>query len=700
MVETTLRDEVRAADAEIAAGRPEAALARCEQLQDRYPRALVIQRVLGEVYLAQRKPREALAALERALAGDPEDARACCARALIHQMHGDAAAALAWYRRACEIRPEDASLRDAYRALARQLNQPAYRPSSVGLARLYLRGDLFTHAIHEWETILAQQPDRLDAQVGLAEAYWRAGDAGRAGEIARHIVNNTRTCVKAMLIVAAIEHASGNDDAVERHFARALELDPERRIGRGLYADLFARGDISLETLFLGAPSGARVTAPTAAVAAADGPAIRRGTGNLPSLPVTDAPTLQMPAARGASGSLPPSPQPGYAAGPFVPAAPTTAPMPAAEASDLAGGPSRGGNVAGGLRNIFAETEFMLWGRDDDDVIAPPGGMSAHPAQSAISSIIPPDPFEGSRVERFERSTVIVPPALAQSEGSLEDTESRAAIGWVRWLQALGARPIESALAPGNGSAEDAATSSSAQTREALREMFAELDPAGRAPRVVEGALAATPEPVSASDHGLEAGDVQAVSPRGFVFGVPGDAAHPAEPTQPDQPDDAGVTIEDLERRFASSTVDAYAAPAPAARITAAPIASDDPGEHDAAPLADAPAIPLPIAAAASATSDAEETPAPDDYMGRLRLARRRRAAGRVEDALLEYRALLRDSTDSLDDLIHDLRDMSGETDNSEVHRLLGDAYIREGNYLNALESYNRALALSQNGSN
>jgi tetratricopeptide (TPR) repeat protein len=678
-------------------------------LQDRYPRALVIQRVLGEAYLAQRKPREALAALERALAGDPEDSRACCARALIHQMHGDAAAALAWYRRACEIRPEDYTLRDAYRELARQLKQPAYRPSSVGLARLFLRGDLFTHAIHEWETILAQQPDRLDAQVSLAEAYWRAGDAGRAGEIARHIVNNTRTCVKAMLIVAALEHAGGNDEAVERHFARALELDPERRIGRALYADLFARGDVGLETLFLGEPTSASATASTANATAAGGPASRHGTGNLPSLPVTETPTLQMPAVRQTASPTTGSQPAPVVTGPFVPSAPATAPVAAAQGQSgqaTTAAPLRS-NVSGNLRSIFAETEFMLWSRDEDDVVAPPAG--ALPTQSPI---LPPDPFEGSRVERFERSTVIVPPALAQSGGSMEDTEARAAIGWVRWLQALGARPIESAGEDG-GSAEGVAASASSQT-EALREMFAELDPAGRGPRVVEGELARPGAPRDSGASQDVAAGIQAVSEQGFVFGQ-SESETPSEArTDSARP---GATVEDLERRFASSTLDGYApdaaeatpddaqAPAlevpvePAApRITSSPVLSSDDadGRGDFAALASsaAPAVTTPSSTAAAA--EADESPAPDDYMGRLRLARRRRAAGRMEDSLLEYRALLRDSTDSLDDLIHDLRDMSGETDNSEVHRLLGDAYIREGNYLNALEAYNRALALSQ----
>ena len=298
----------------------------------------------------------------------------------------------------------------------------------------------------------------------------------------------------------------------------------------------------------------------------------------------------------------------------------------------------------------------------------------------------------------------------------MEDTEARAAIGWVRWLQALGARPIESAVADGSASPEDAAAASNVQAREALREMFAELDPAGRAPRVVEGELA-QPGAAREDGHGL-APEIQSVGTHGFVFGQPG--AAPAGDATSGQAE-SDVTVEELERRFASSTLERFTSPPRgesarsdeppsvaehavegAARITGGPVSSpDDFGEPDSAPAAVAvgPADATPSPAASARAAEADETPAPDDYMGRLRLARRRRASGRIEDALMEYRSLLRDSTDSLDDLIHDLRDMSGETDNSEIHRLLGDAYIREGNYLNALEAYNRALALSQDAS-
>src|SRR5262249_5677515 len=76
MGQTMLNESLRAVEAEIAAGRPERALELCQQLATRYPRALAVQRVLGEIYLALRKPREALGALDRAPAGNPEDARA------------------------------------------------------------------------------------------------------------------------------------------------------------------------------------------------------------------------------------------------------------------------------------------------------------------------------------------------------------------------------------------------------------------------------------------------------------------------------------------------------------------------------------------------------------------------------------------------------------------------------------------------
>jgi tetratricopeptide (TPR) repeat protein len=100
----------------------------------------------------------------------------------------------------------------------------------------------------------------------------------------------------------------------------------------------------------------------------------------------------------------------------------------------------------------------------------------------------------------------------------------------------------------------------------------------------------------------------------------------------------------------------------------------------------------------ARATADASEpAPAPDDYAGRLALARQRRSDGRMDDALTEYRLLLKNSPDLLADVMSDLREeLAEQPEHPELHRLLGDAHIRQGDYLSALESYNRAVALTQ----
>ncbi|MGZ3666802.1 MAG: tetratricopeptide repeat protein [Ktedonobacterales bacterium] len=212
MGQTTLSESLRAVEAEIAAGRPDRAMALGFEIQSRYPRALAVQRVIGEIYLAQRKTREAIGALDRALAGNPEDARACCARAIVQQIHGNSMAALDWYRRACDINPDDQVLRSAYRELASHLGQPPYQPTRMGLARLYLRGDLFPHAVREFESLLAEQPDSLEAQVGLAETLWRAQRTQAAEERCRRILLNAPSCLKATLILTAIELDAGHAD--------------------------------------------------------------------------------------------------------------------------------------------------------------------------------------------------------------------------------------------------------------------------------------------------------------------------------------------------------------------------------------------------------------------------------------------------------------------------------------------------------
>ncbi|MGH2517549.1 MAG: tetratricopeptide repeat protein, partial [Ktedonobacterales bacterium] len=502
MGQTALSESLRGVEAEIAARQPERALLLSQDVQARFPRALAVQRVIGEVYLALRKTREAIGALDRALAGNPEDARACCARAIVQQIQGDSMGALAWYRRACDIRPSDKVLLSAYSELARSLNQPSYEPSRTGLARLYLRGDLFPHAIREWETILSERPDALDAQLGLAETLWRAGNTQAAAERSRRLLLNAPSCVKALLILAAIEHDAGHDDEARNQLRRAAELDPDMRIAREVFAEHLAANDRALSLLVFGEePSVSR--APSVPLA--------------PSRITTESRTdvSSRPAARvtmGAQGQPQAFASPMPPATGTLPSSPTTGMLPPGTAPQLApaayaasapvSGPS---NLPPDFHRIFSETKNMLWG-DEAEAQETQGRMLSTPA------------FDRSRADPFARSQVMMPPPLMSANGSLEDTEARLSMNFLGWLQAQGAlaqdvatpgvagntgpvpvplppRPHPSSESPHDprfsynsdmGTGPLATGPLPPPTSEALKAMFAELEPEAASPRIVD----------------------------------------------------------------------------------------------------------------------------------------------------------------------------------------------------------------------
>ncbi|MGZ3598930.1 MAG: tetratricopeptide repeat protein [Ktedonobacterales bacterium] len=864
MGQTTLSESLRAVEAEIAAGRPDRAMALGLEIQSRYPRALAVQRVIGEIYLAQRKTREAIGALDRALAGNPEDARACCARAIVQQIHGNSMAALDWYRRACDINPDDQVLRSAYRELASHLGQPPYQPTRMGLARLYLRGDLFPHAVREFESLLAEQPDSLEAQVGLAETLWRAQRTQAAEERCRRILLNAPSCLKATLILTAIELDAGHADEAERLARRATELDPDQRMARMLFADRFAGGDRGLRLLLLGpepqpAYDGRIATAPLSQPSLQAMPqAPRQAPLSTPQLP-------ELPTQRVASMSQPMGQTNGAAMG--------TGPLPGSITSgsvSTAGPPANGRSSAlpPDFHSIFAETEYMLWGREDErsghtraNPAVPPGAFGAPAAPG--SGILPPiaNNLDRARVDPqsslFGRPAPFVPPAMREQGFNMEETEARAAINWINWLQAQGARPQNApgqqmfgtgplppppatatagpAVPPSRQtagpvagmSATGAPTGDSFSTvqtgplppAEELRAMFAQLQPDTASSRIVEGALVSTQNidekptaellPPSGRQHdefaastnqqhelageelhdadgtvpsaGEEAPDwarssVDAVAsasgeqhPLGLsdLYGLyqghdddehagAGDELDGTSSSSHEQYDrntrheepewggesaaratgaPAHITIESLEREFAesgfqpfqlrteesSAEADGASGPATTSSIRELYGLSEEPS---VSPAADAPTdaangassgtfsfsagdawaasvAPTPEPAASEPEPKQPATVvdnlAPDDHPARLERARQRRGEGKIDDALTDYRHVLRNAPHMLGDVVNDLEEaMADAPDHPEIHRLLGDARIRQGDYLSALESYNRAVALTQ----
>jgi tetratricopeptide (TPR) repeat protein len=239
MAQTTLRDRIQSIEDAISAGHIDAAMADCQEILARYPDALEIQRLLGEVYLAQGRLEEAQQTFDWILINDPENVIAYCDRALICEHQSDIDTALDCYQQAYELSRGNSQIRQEFNHLSAKAGQQEFMLSRAGLARLYMRGDLLTQAMQEWEAVLASAPDRMDARLGSMETHWREGIYDQVEQIASHILEDIPNCEKALLLLAHVT-STFNMQRARELVQRAELLDPELVMAQELFGDLAA----------------------------------------------------------------------------------------------------------------------------------------------------------------------------------------------------------------------------------------------------------------------------------------------------------------------------------------------------------------------------------------------------------------------------------------------------------------------------
>ena len=71
--------------------------------------------------------------------------------------------------------------------------------------------------------------------------------------------------------------------------------------------------------------------------------------------------------------------------------------------------------------------------------------------------------------------------------------------------------------------------------------------------------------------------------------------------------------------------------------------------------------------------------------------------AGAYDDAMQEYRMIIRHAPELLSEVISNMRALLKLAPKySAGYRVLGDAYMRQGEYLQAMEAYNKALTMAK----
>ncbi len=242
MVQTTqktLRDRIQQIEDAISAGQIDEAMADCQEILARYPDALEIQRLLGEVYLAQGHLEEAQQTFDWILINDPENVIVYCDRALICEHQRDIDTALDCYQQAYELSRGNSQIRQEFNVLSKKAGQQEFMLSRAGLARLYMRGQLLTQAIQEWEAVLAAGPDRLDARLGLLETYYREGLYDEVERMSSRILEEVPQCLKALLLLAHVTSAYNMQRARDL-IARAVTLDPELLMAQDLFGEIIS----------------------------------------------------------------------------------------------------------------------------------------------------------------------------------------------------------------------------------------------------------------------------------------------------------------------------------------------------------------------------------------------------------------------------------------------------------------------------
>ena len=200
MAEVAFRDYLNEIDDLIEHGSLDHAMQHCRHILTQYPKAVEVYRMLGKALLEQEDDRAAQDVFQRVLSVDPEDFVARVGLSIIHDRNNELEPAIWHMERAFEIAPSNALIQGELRRLyaRRDGDSPERIPlTRAALARMYAAGDLNAEAITDLRQLLAEQTDRIDLQVQLAEVLWRDDQRLDAAERSQQITTTLPYCLKA-----------------------------------------------------------------------------------------------------------------------------------------------------------------------------------------------------------------------------------------------------------------------------------------------------------------------------------------------------------------------------------------------------------------------------------------------------------------------------------------------------------------------
>ena len=216
------------------------AIAICRHILKEHPKHVESYRVLAEACLEKGDYEEATNLFKRVLSAAPHNFIAYVGLGIVYDEDGLLDEAIWQFERAFELVPANSEVRQMLKRLYGQrdgVEPQRLKLNRAALGHLYAKGGLYTEAIAEFREVLAQSPERIDIQLAMAEAYWRANQRREAAEICQDILNKMPNCLKANLMLGEIWTDSGLEDEGETLLRRAKNMDPESLVAQELLGE-------------------------------------------------------------------------------------------------------------------------------------------------------------------------------------------------------------------------------------------------------------------------------------------------------------------------------------------------------------------------------------------------------------------------------------------------------------------------------
>ncbi|MBN1122911.1 MAG: tetratricopeptide repeat protein [Anaerolineae bacterium] len=229
MSEISLRAYVEYIDDRLAHDAYQEVIAQCRHILETFPKYVEAYKLLARALVAQEDYQDALDLFQRVLSADPSDFISHVGISDCYRESGALDQAIWHLERAFEQVPNNVDLQEAIKQLyAERDGSPPRKVQLTGgaLARLYIKGKLYSQAILEIKKALARDPERLDLQLLLAKALWHNHQVVEAGKVAAEILRRLPNCVEANRLLALLWQRAQQPKEMIAFLDRVRDLDP------------------------------------------------------------------------------------------------------------------------------------------------------------------------------------------------------------------------------------------------------------------------------------------------------------------------------------------------------------------------------------------------------------------------------------------------------------------------------------------